>query len=93
MVALISSVQMHFLRNTGTLKLLRVWALHVMVYDVLELIFLEIGRNLGHVSSLICHLNVLKRSLAIKLRKVSIFCSFIRICSIRVLGGILCDVS
>ena len=87
-IILIGGVHLKFLCDTRTLEVLGLWTLHVLIYDVLELVFC----CLRHLSSLFSHINVLKSSLAVQLSKVSIFGCPVRITNIRLLRRVLMDV-
>jgi hypothetical protein len=87
-VILIGSVHLKFLSDAWTLVMLGIWTLHMLVEDVLELIF----GGLGHLGTLISHFNILKSPLAIQLSQISIFCCLIRISSIRLLGCVLLNI-
>jgi hypothetical protein len=91
-VPLVGCVYVQLLSNACPLVMLGLRALHVVVDNMLELVFLESGLVLRQLGSLIGHFDILERSLAIQFSQVSIFCSFIRICCVRILGRVLCDV-
>jgi len=54
-ITLIGGVHLKFLSDTRTLEVLGLWTLHVLIYDVLELVFCR----LRHLSSLFSHIDVL----------------------------------
>lgn len=85
-ITLVSRIHVKFMRNTWALILYLNRAMHVLllaaVDDILELTFLQILLTLVHLSFLLGHFDILQRTLTIKLSKVSIFGSLIRICNI-----------
>jgi hypothetical protein len=88
MIILVSGIHLKFLCDTRTLEVLGLWTVHLLVHDVLEFVF----SCLSYLSTLIVHFNILKSSLAVQFSKVSIFCCFVGIASIRLLRCVLMDV-
>lgn len=64
-VPLVSCVYVQLLSNACPLVMLGLRALHVVVDNMLEFVFLESGLVLRQLSSLISHFDILERSLAI----------------------------